>query len=459
MIGKDEALLLPAFELDRSAAPFSRVTHLISQYAWLLLFLIFLLIPRFLPNTLPSGSISSAPLTIPWNSRDDPIVFGHLTDVHINSFKSEKGAKLERALVAYTNLSISNLVLTGDLVDNWGDLSLGRYGHQYEPDYKAYETIWRRHRSSFRFVGDIAGNHDEFGLYGFTSRQHFILNYSLLFQKSRPTITESFWASSHDAGEFQFIAINPYRFPTPHAKFDFWSRENRALLDAIEQAIGETQHRLASLPAGARRPPIVFGCHYPVAFWIHPSVRSSSGRTFRELISGCNASIFLSGHTHPASTQYVHHNGLLEAVGIDLTEHDGYSIVTVDSGRTIHHSFKLPDTPRVLLTHPVPARLLSSTAPFVEASTEIRLIARQSDLSISVTGAVRGKMAMTRRLANGWYLYSHPLSNLGRGLHRLNFTGDWESAVEFFAGKSSRAFPKRFTTDRTTSALRGSGSG
>jgi predicted MPP superfamily phosphohydrolase len=404
-------------------------------------FLVFVVIRYVLPDSTESGVITSAPVIFPWNSNEDPIIFGHLTDVHINAFKPESSERLDQALAQYLNLSISTLILTGDLVDNWGDLSKGRYGQQYQPDYVEYAKIWHRYRSHFRFVGDIAGNHDEFGLFRMNASDHFFLNYALLFQKYHPTKTENFWVSAFDFTDFFFIAINPFRFPTPHAKFDFWVRQTTPLLDALEAVIHDVQ-RKTTVP-GKRHRPIVIGCHYPIAFWVHPSVRSSSGLTFSELISTCNASVFLSGHTHPSQTQYSHHNGLLEAIGIDLTQHNGISIVTIDNGRLVHHSFPVGSPPPAILTNPVPARQLSNEIPFQESPTEIRVLARSPNITILFTGSAHGTLRMVRLITVNWYLYTCPLPKFEPGHHRLDFSGDWSSSVDFFVGPSLPSFPEK----------------
>jgi hypothetical protein len=438
--GKDETLLLPDQETDPAKPPITALSHLFSQYFWLLSLLSILVIRFGLPTKSSSGPVKSAPLYLPWNSSEKPIVFGHLTDPHINSLLPESTLRFERALVTYVNLSVSTLLITGDLVDNWGSQTKERYGHQYEPDFREYSRILAEYQSQLGNIVDILGNHDEFGLFRFESTQHHALRYVNFFQKHTPVSIENFWASAHFFDGFYLILLNPFRFPTPHARFDMWSRPTRELLDAIESVILEVQTNITAQWATTRPPSVFFACHYPVGTWVHDTVQSSSGRTFTDLITTCNASLFLSGHLHPEKPLYLHHNGLLEAVGADLAQHDSLAIVTIDNGRQIHHSFPLGSPPSVLLTHPVPARLLSSNIPFVENSTEIRVIARQPNLTIAVRGVVEGRLLMVKDLENGWFLYSHPLSDIPAGFHTLEFYGDWTFDVDFFVGPWLPAF-------------------
>jgi hypothetical protein len=50
-----------------------------------------------------------------------------------------------------------------------GDYSFERYGYQYEPDFFEYDKIILIYSPHFHSMIDIAGNHDEFGLYRFDS--------------------------------------------------------------------------------------------------------------------------------------------------------------------------------------------------------------------------------------------------------------------------------------------------
>jgi predicted MPP superfamily phosphohydrolase len=115
------------------------------------------------------------------------------------------------------------------------------------------------------------------------------MNCSLSFSGRNVTRVEDFWVSVHEMADCTFVSLSLFPFAMPHVQFGFFARRSRELLDAIE----------AALLGLSRRKPIVLLCHCPINFWIRKRVRSSDGRTFREMIEACNASIFLSGHTHP----------------------------------------------------------------------------------------------------------------------------------------------------------------
>jgi hypothetical protein len=50
---------------------------------------------------------------------------------------------------------------------------------------------------------------------------------------------------------------------------------------------------------------------------------------------------------------------------------------------------------------------------------------------------------MVRPLTANWYLYTCPLQGLEFGHHRLEFSGDWSSSVDFFVGQSLPSFPEK----------------
>jgi predicted MPP superfamily phosphohydrolase len=417
--------MAPASAAGPHGSFMNTVRYLLSQDLFVLSITSIFIFKQLLPEFVDSGVILSGPLIKPWNNAEGPILFGHLTDVHVNSYEPKCNHKLPAALDHYVNLSIPTLLVTGDLVDNWGDRWWGRFGEQHINDGRLYAEIMSRYIPKFEHVIDIPGNHDEFGLAEFSSPRHFVLNYSHFLSRNAVSRVEDFWVAIAETKSCWFVTLNPFRFPGPHARFDCWARQTREMLDAIEDALARV----------TRDRPVILACHFPLRFWVNHGVRSSSGRSFRELMTSSNASLYLSGHAHVAETRFFHYDGLLEAVGQDLYQNDGWSVVTVDNGRPIHHSYNVAGPPTAILTHPVPLNQLSYAFPFSERATAVRIVSRNGSLNITVAGAVNGHMMVDRRLSNGMFLYSLPL-DVDDGRHKLVFSGDWEHEVEFFVGSS-----------------------
>jgi hypothetical protein len=417
--------MAPASAAGPHGSFLNTLRYLLSQYLFAISIGSIFLFQHLLADFVDSGVIPSGPLITAWNNSDDPILFGHLTDVHVNSYEPERNHKLRAALNHYAALSIPTLLVTGDLVDNWGDRWWGRFGEQHVSDGALYSEIMSRYIAKFERVIDIPGNHDEFGVGSFSSPRHFVLNYSHFLSRARVARVEDFWVAVAETKGCWFVTLNPFRFPSPHARFDCWARQTREMLDAIEGALARV----------VRDRPVVLACHFPLRFWVNDGVRSSSGRSFRDLMTSSNASFYLSGHAHMAKTHFFHYNGLLEAVGQDLHQHDGWSIVTVDNRRPFHHSYNVAERPIAILTHPVLLNQLSCAFPFSERATSVRVVSQNGSLNITVAGAVNGRLAIDRQLSNGMFLYSLPL-DVDDGRHKLVFSGDWEHEVEFFVGRS-----------------------
>lgn len=437
---KDEALLLPESSGDNRN--FDIGGHLWNQYWWVLLIAASLMLLWVVPMSTSSGTIESAEIEKTWNDDEDPIIIGHLTDVHINSLEPQRNHKFKTVLKNYRKFNLDTLIITGDLVDNWGDRRFGQYGQQFEPDYQLYRKLSTEYHQAVKNVIELAGNHDVFGLSQYESPNNNFLKYTKTHTRHPDQKLEEFWATPIETDEVVVLALNPFRFPAPHAKFDFWVRQTAEILDFLERSLARA-NEMAKRSTG-RSKPVIVACHYPMTFWVMTNVRSSSGSTFEEIIERSGASLYISGHAHPTHSHYRHHNGFLEVCAQDLNEHDGYSIITIDNGRPYHRTYNVSETPNVILTHPVPAKMLTKNVPFSEKTTAIRLISMNDSLNIEVRGVVDGKMKCVRQLKNGAYLYSYPLKNLERGFHTLEFDGDWKYELDFFVGTQMNSFEEDY---------------
>lgn len=411
--------------------------HLLHQYWWLLIIIAPASTLLVIPTTVHSGPITSSKLTTPWNDSEDPAVIAQLTDVHVNNLEPIKGQNLHQAINACAQWNIRDILITGDLVDNWGYRSFGKYGQQHEPDFQAYHNILEGicpDSNCNKRLTETAGNHDLFGLFRYSSSRNNYRKYA----RSAPQDVSRFWASPVETNDFILLPLNPFRFPTPHAKFDFWVMQTTEILDRLEKGLKEATEMSHKHPG--RPKPIILLCHYPAKLWILDFVRSSTGKTFKEILQNSEIALYLSGHIHPDKSKYVHYQGILEVCAQDLAQHNAYSIITIDNGRAYHRTYDIHEVPKVLLTHPIPSTMLTKLMPFSEKTTSIRLLSMNKSLNIQVSGAVNGKMKCVRQLKNGAWLYTHPLTNLENGLHTLEFSGDWEYKVEFFVGKTIESF-------------------
>lgn len=412
---------------------FHSLTHLISQYFWLIFIVSF---SYFGITNVPyqkSGDINSTQIINKWDDDKNPSWFGVITDVHLNSLDSATNPHCYNALSALSNLSVDDLLILGDLVDNWGETIFSKYGHQYEQDYILYNQTFKKYESHFKNIIDLAGNHDEFGIYSVSSNYHHFLDHSRFFKRATYSTERKFWASTFESDDFIFILLNPYRYPAPHAKFDYFVRPTTAMLDSVQEEIDK--HKKAEKP-------VVVACHYPMYFWLNTS-KSSKKKTLIDIVKESNVHLYLSGHIHPSVSVFEHHNGFLEIAVSDVKEHSNFGICAFDNGRPSFHTYKNLSDAKIILTHPIPVHEMTCRSPFIERDTSIRLLVfGDKDKKIKVRGAVEGQLKYQREIKPNVYLYSLPIS-LDNGYHNLEFYGDWKYEMEFYVGPQIPSFPER----------------
>lgn len=430
---QDEMELLSNDKESVNRNQFNPLRHFLSQYFWLLFISSFCYFGIHYVPYQDSGIINSAKSTAKWNDDIDPIWFGHLTDIHLNSLDTTTNYRFFNAISSLSNISIDDLLITGDLVDNWGEKIFSKYGHQYVQDYIYYNESLNKYVNKFKNIIDMAGNHDEFGIYNFNSKNHHYLDYSHFFTREKYQKVDDFWASSYETTNFIFVLLNPYLYPAPHAKFDYFVRPTTEILNFVEKELNK--HRNAEKP-------VIVACHYPMYFWLRTSI-SSSKKRFIDIISQSNAAVFISGHIHPSVSVFEHHNGFLEIAASDVLEHSSYSICVFDNGRISFHTFRSPELPDVILTHPIPVRQTSNRNVFDETNTAIRLLVfGNKTKKIKVRGAVEGKLKFQREVKQNVYLYSMPIS-LDSGYHTIEFYGDWNYLCDFYVGNQIQSFKER----------------
>jgi predicted MPP superfamily phosphohydrolase len=402
--------------------------YLLSQYAWLVVTGLFLLIGILVTPTRAVGAIYSRDPNQPWNSSLRPRIVAHLSDIHLNSWLKNKSNRVYAVSPQIQRLGADPVLLSGDLVDDREDDF--QIGEQQARDWDYYDSVLNN--TAFCDLLDIPGNHDEFGVARFDSASHHILKYSRYLRAAPPAKIADFWAMQNisaraDRETIEIISLNPLRYPTPHAKLGFWIYPTTEMLDAIET-------RLMSPDSLRTR---ILQCHYPLNLWSTTTV-SSSGRTIRDIVSSANISLMLTGHLHPERAVFLHYQGLFEVVGPDLRFHQRFGLVTVDNSRVVYHQIDLGASPFAVVSHPVPARQLSNTTVFSELGTDVRVIVFSNNQSLNiraVSGAVNHSLIFQASLGENISLYSCPLDVRNQsGIQHLNFSGDWEFEMDFVIG-------------------------
>ena len=350
--------------------------HFLDNYIWIIVFVVIIIIIIFVPNLRRVEPIHSLPNyveTSVWKSESDPKWFIHLTDIHIDSFHTSINEHFEKSLQFSEKFHSHTLVLTGDLVNGWGNSSFFKTGDQRINDWELYSQITNKYYGKFKHVFDQVGNHDQWNIWSINSQNFNYSKYSYHFHRTYSN-EEEFWAIPEETEDYFFLFINPFHFPTPRAKFDVWARDTPEMLTIIEQAINQIKEARQANP----KPFFIF-CHCPLCFWEGKN-KSFYGHTISEILSdsGCNS--FITGHAHIPEPHFSHYNGVLEVIGVNVLSDSGYNLVTIDNNRVAYHSWDekhvdYQNPQKFVLTHPVPKQQMNNSFCFSENNTAVRVLA------------------------------------------------------------------------------------
>ena len=382
----------------------------LSQFGWLFFVFFFIACGFIFPRCHPSQKFKSKSPSHPWNSKEIPRIFTHVTDIHI--------AKAEPFKIVNTRLLVQTMkfynpnfhLISGDMVDNYGKKNWPKIGRQIKEDWDIFKSIIDEELEGQEIV-DVAGNHDMWGVTSPLSDTNLYLDYSYTFNRTNTLTDDEFYCKKIVKDNITFVLINNYKFPTIHPPYIYWAHPSREMLDRYESVIENAGNCTVVM-------------HYPTDhnWWI----RSSKGHTFEQIMQSKNIEHIFSGHFHPVNPIVLHHmQGGVEYVGIGAYQFKGFALVTIDNDRLVYHSFRLYELPpKFFMTHPVPNELLSSHVVFNELNTEIRILSyAKKNVTLVVSGAVNGTMKYAMTLENGADIYSYPL-NLPFGEYTITVTGD-----------------------------------
>ena len=401
--------------------------YIISQYFYLFPPVFAVLSSIIWPYKVGSIQIHSATIKTPWNSSNDPHILSHLTDIHMSRFHSENADFFRQQLEASYQYRSKELLITGDLVYSFTSNSLLRESEQLPDEWETYKSILSSYADKFEYILDLPGNHDMFNIWDINSSNFLFLNYSFSYNRENTDTLGGFQVRYFNHNDYGFIAVNPYSFPTFRNPFMIWITPTTQLLNSIERMI-------------EMHPNSIVLSHYPAHTW--DDHHSSSGKTFKDMISSTNVRAFLAGHTHPKrSSVFTHYSGGgIEEVSPAGKDKGYFTLITDDNGRLSFHNVKsTTERPQAFVTHPIPFAQQSTTQPFMEKDTEVRVIVyndtEEHTTNIQVSGCVQGKLEYQRDIDKGVSLYSMPL-HLEYGKHQIVFSGALNESFEFVVGET-----------------------
>jgi len=358
-----------------------------------------------------------------WNSSLDPLIFTHISDIHVSSIKSKE--KFKTLFRTVKKLGANFHLFTGDLVDNYEKKDFPKIGKQMKNDMEYYKELIDTELSNETII-DVSGNHDMFGVISPFDEDFGFLDISKIFTRNNTKTFEQLWIKTKNIEGMNFLLLNPYNFPVVHPPYVYYAHPPKQFLDLLEQQINQVG-------------PCSILMHYPADFFW--SKGNSKGKDFESLMKHDNVQYIFSGHTHPLEFRIRHHeNGGLEFIGTAIKKTNDFGLVTIDNGRLVYNKVEFKDNnfKYYYMTHPVPKDQLSKTHNFNEKNTEIRVISYKSEIedNLNITGDFSGKLKYQRDLKNGAKLYSMPLNIINDGEYKIKFEAPGYSIErEFYFGK------------------------
>ena len=363
-----------------------------------------------------SNSVSS------WNSSLDPLIFTHISDIHITNFKDINHYKTlfltEKKLKPNFNL------LTGDIADNYNKPSFPKVGKQNQKDWENYKDLLDTVLNNETIL-DVAGNHDMFGVISPLDEEYGYLDVSKVFTRNNTKTLEDFWLKTVNIEGITFILLHPFSFPMVHPPYNFYPHPSKQFLDLLEDTINEVG-------------PCSILTHYSVDIFGHE--KNKNGNSFKDIIKNENVQYIFTGHSHPSKFMIKHHKyGGLEFIGTSMKKTNDLGLVTIDNGRLVYNRVDLDENKfqTYFMTHPTPIEQLSKSHNFNEKKTEIRVISYKNDIedNLYISGDFNGKLEFRRILKNGAKLYSMPMNIKSDGEYEIILkTPGCEIKRKFYVG-------------------------
>ena len=413
-----------------------RFALFLSEFSFLIIFIIIgvigLIFPSYHNTRVYISSEGSS-----WNSTSNPLIFTHISDIHIKSFNEIN--KYRTLFKTAKKFGANFHLLTGDIGDHYKKRNFPKVGKQNKKDWKYYKEIIESELYNETIL-DVAGNHDMFGLISPLPKDFGFLDVSKAFTQNNTKILNDFWIKTVNIEGINFILLNPYNFPVVHPPYGYFPHPPKKFLNLLEQEINK-----------------VGECniltHFPIDFFWWK--KSGKGHTLRKIMKNKNVKYIFSGHMHPGKFEIKHHDyGGVEFIGSAFVRTDDFGLVTIDNGRLVYNRVKFDENnfQNYFMIFPVPIEQLSNTQNFNTKNTEIRIISYKNEIedNLFISGDFIGKLIYQRELKNGAKLYSMPLNVKYNGKYKIKFIAPgYEIEREFYVGKSVKIKGERISIIKT----------
>lgn len=409
--------------MDNNSGKFNYLKYYLFKYFWVLILPACFGLRILFPIKVTSKSADSLERSAPFSNSSDPTFFAHMADVHVYA-NTGKITNYEKGLKQIEKTKAKMLIISGDLTNNWVYDKIARYSKRNKAEHDLYYALTKNASKKISTIIDLSGNHDMWNIFSWESKNNDIRDYIYYYNTTDNVTLNEFLCSTKYIGDDAFILLNAATFPTPHAALDFYALPTTEYLDRVEKEINK-DHSNASR--------VFVIAHFPVDFW-YDLHKSSSGKSFKDIIKESNITMLLSGHLHPKVSTPIHHKGITEIIARDALQNEGVGYVTEDNGNTIYQSFHADDEIKAFIVNPPPFDQIGDKSYFNDNATNVKLLvfSNSSNEEITVNGK---KMAFDHFVTNGTAVYVAQLPRY-EGKYKLSFNGYFKGERICFSGRT-----------------------
>lgn len=290
-----------------------------------------------------------------------------VSDVHIDMRWDDLRTKFEQ-LCDDINKTIKPafVISTGDQVEARSIISEDDQHYQYEAEYQFFnQTIANYDFTPENWFSGV-GNHE---------RYNSQFNWSLFH----------YYIRNESQYGFDIVtSFGKYRFIMADTTQEYGLRNNYCLFGEMKKEKLDHLESLIQLGDLEEINQTVFAGHHSLN--MITSEKSSSGKSYIQLIQESNASIYLCGHTHFPNL-YAHHGDFSELLCPSWVDHYSYRICAFDNDLFSFSEQKAGQWPAALITSPMDGRWLTEKMPIERLNTlsEIRVLVFDPADALSIT--------------------------------------------------------------------------
>ena len=388
----------------------------ISEIGFIIVILLVLLIVYLIPEYHPAKIITSKNSTN-FIFDQDPIIMIHTTDIHISTTRMERTDSSSIFIMSLCEYNPDIVLMTGDYVDN--NKQGEKMGMQNLEDWKMYNsTVVNVFKKKGFKVIDISGNHDQWAVDAFNSKENYFLDYSFIYNRTNIKDEDEFFCRKYKLNirntELTFLLIHDYRYPVYRPPYGLDTHTTVKQYDLLENKINSVEEK-----------EIFALSHYPVDRALLR--KSSNGLSFEEIISNEKVYAIFTGHEHPPNVRIIHHGekGGLEYCTPAAFDAKRAGLITLDNGNLVYHEVHIPyygNKPLFFMTYPIPNEQLTSHHIFNINNFDIRVISYYPDntIKLKIEGDINGELTYNHTLNNGAFLYKYKVNNLKEGNYKIH---------------------------------------